>query len=197
VRVTALQGNITSVAGADVSKRGEHLFACIGVFSYPELSLLSESYARLRAAVPYVPGFLSYRELPVLIRAFTKLRRKPDVILVDGQGIAHPRGLGVASHLGVVLEVATIGCAKSHLYGTYTEPGEKRGAYTVMRRDRQGIGMVIRTRDNVKPLFVSPGHLVDMSDCLRIVLSATKRYRLPEPIRYAHKMAGKSAGKVR
>jgi deoxyribonuclease V len=162
----------------------------VGVFDFPALSLLCASHARLRAAIPYVPGFLSYRELPVLLKAFRKLREKPDVTLVDGQGIAHPRGLGLASHLGVVLGIATVGCAKSHLYGTYTEPAAKRGACTVMKGAHGSIGLVIRTRDNVKPLYVSPGHLVDMGDCLRIVLGATKKYRLPEPIRYAHRMAG-------
>lgn len=193
VKVITHEGHIATVAGADVARSGEHLFSCIGVFSFPGLDLLCDSYARLRAAMPYVPGFLSYRELPVLVRAYKKLKQKPDVMLIDGQGIAHPRGLGLASHLGAVLGVPTIGCAKSHLYGKYTLPGAKRGSYTVMKSGRQSIGIVVRTHDNVKPLFVSPGHLVDIRDCLRIVLRVTKRYRLPEPIRYAHKMAGVSA----
>lgn len=193
VRVATHEGNIATVAGADVARHREQLFSCIAVFSFPGLDLLCDSYARLRAAMPYVPGFLSYRELPVLVRAYKKLKQKPDVMLIDGQGIAHPRGLGLASHLGAVLGVPTIGCAKSHLYGKYTLPRTKRGAYTVMKSGRQSIGIVVRTRDNVKPLFVSPGHLVDIRDCLRIVLRVTKRYRLPEPIRYAHRMAGVSA----
>ena len=195
VRVRALRGNVHSVAGADVAIGRTYLVACIGVFDFPALNLLCVSHARLRTAMPYVPGFLSYRELPVLLKAFRKLRKKPDVTLVDGQGIAHPRGLGLASHLGVALGISTIGCAKSHLYGTYTEPALKRGAYTVMKGTHGSIGLVIRTRDNAKPLYVSPGHLVDMDDCLRIVLGATKQYRLPEPIRYAHRMAGITARK--
>ena len=125
-----------------------------------------------------------------MMRAYRKLKPKPDVTIVDGQGIAHPRGLGLASHLGVVLNVATIGCAKSHLFGTYEEPRAQRGAYRSIRNKHQQIGIVLRTRDNVKPLYVSPGHLVDFSDCLRIVIRVTKGYRLPEPVRYAHRMAG-------
>jgi deoxyribonuclease V len=139
--------------------------------------------------MPYVPGFLSYRELPVLIKAYKKMQLEPDVILVDGQGIAHPRRLGLASHLGVVLGRPTIGCAKSHLFGQYAVPGVKRGMYTIMKNGDEAIGIVLRTRDNVKPLFVSPGHLVSADDCLSVVLKVTKRYRIPEPIRYAHKMA--------
>ena len=193
VRVCRHDGVITTVAGADVAQRGEYLFACIGLFSFPALVLLGDSFARLRATMPYVPGFLSYRELPVLVKAYKRLNVKPNVLLVDGQGIAHPRGLGLAAHLGVVLGVPTIGCAKSHLYGEYRMPAPKRGSHKALRIGRRSIGVVLRTRDNVKPLFVSPGHLVDIHDCLRIVLRVARKYRLPEPIRYAHRMAGMRA----
>ena len=196
VRISAHQGDIATIAGADVGRAGDHLLACIGLFSYPQLSLLGDSYARMRAPMPYVPGFLSYRELPVLVKAYRKLKHSPDVMLIDGQGIAHPRGLGLAAHLGVVLGIPTIGCAKSHLYGTYSVPGPKRGAYRTIRSGRQSIGIVLRTRDDVKPLFVSPGHLVDIRDCMRIVLRVARRYRLPEPIRYAHRMAGMYARQI-
>jgi deoxyribonuclease V len=190
VKICAYQGNIATVAGADVAQQGEFLFACIGVFSFPRLSLLGDSYACLRASMPYIPGFLSYRELPVIVKAYRNLKVRPDIMLIDGQGIAHPRGLGLATHLGVVLDTPTIGCAKSHLYGEYRMPGAKRGAHRAMRSGHQRIGVVLRTRNNVKPLYVSPGHLVDIHDCMRIVLRVARRYRLPEPIRYAHKMAG-------
>jgi deoxyribonuclease V len=190
VRITPHQGGIATIAGADVALDGNHLCACIGLFSFPKLSLLGDSYTRLRAPMPYIPGFLSYRELPVLAKAYKKLGIRPDIMLIDGQGIAHPRGLGLAAHLGVVLGVPAIGCAKSHLFGNYSMPGAKRGSHRLIRSGRQSIGVVLRTRDNVKPLFVSPGHLVDIHDSLRIVLKATRGYRLPEPIRYAHKMAG-------
>ena len=200
VRITAHQGSIDTIAGGDVARDGEYLCACIGLFSFPQLVLLGDSYARSRMPMPYIPGFLSYRELPVLVKAYKQLGIRPDIVLIDGQGIAHPRGLGLAAHLGVVLGVPTIGCAKSHLYGTYTMPSAKRGSRRVMKSGRQSIGVVLRTRDNVKPLFVSPGHLVDIHDSLRIVLRVARGYRLPEPIRYAHKMAGlfarRKAGKA-
>jgi len=190
VVIEAYKQRIATIAGADVAMAGEYLLSCIVVFSFPDLGLLYESCAKSRMVMPYVPGFLSYRELPVLIKAYKKIKRKPNLILVDGQGIAHPRRLGLASHLGVLLNTPTIGCAKSHLFGDYVMPGMKRGSYALMTHGRERIGVVLRTRDNVKPLFISPGHLVDIRDCLRIVLKATTRYRLPEPIRYAHKMAG-------
>jgi len=190
VRITKHLQQINTIAGADVARRGTYLFACIGVFSYPDLQLLATSHAKLHTTIPYVPGFLSYRELPVMIRAYRKLEEQPDVIIIDGQGIAHPRGLGLASHFGITLNVPTIGCAKSHLFGKYEEPRAQRGAYRTIRNRRQPIGIVLRTRDNVKPVYVSPGHLVDFGDCLRIVLRATRGFRLPEPVRYAHRMAG-------
>jgi deoxyribonuclease V len=193
VKVKPLQKQIRTVAGADVSIRKEYLFSWIGLFSYPELELIESGYAKLRETMPYIPGFLSYRELPVLVKAFKHMDTKPDLVLVDGQGIAHPRGLGLGSHLGVALGYPTIGCAKSHLYGAYTMPGLTRGSYRAMKADGRQIGIVLRTRDNVKPVFVSPGHRVDFDDCLRVVLSVTPRYRIPEPIRYAHKMAGLKA----
>ena len=196
VIIAACRQNISTIAGADVAAAGEYLLSCIAVFSFPDLRLLHDSYAKSRMAMPYVTGFLSYRELPVLVRAYKQINQKPHLILVDGQGIAHPRRLGLASHLGVVLNIPTIGCAKSHLFGEYVMPGLKRGSYASMRSGRERIGIVLRTRDNVRPLFVSPGHLVDICDCLRIVLKATTRYRIPEPIRYAHKMAGLRAKSV-
>jgi deoxyribonuclease V len=193
VKVSRHNGKIRTVAGADVALNGDYLSSCIGVFSYPALELCATSCARMRASMPYVPGFLSYRELPVLVKAYRKLTLKPDVIIVDGQGIAHPRGLGLASHLGIVLNVSTIGCAKSHLFGEYKVPRSGRGSYSAVLGRGRRIGIVLRTRDNVKPLYVSPGHLVDFDDCLRIVLGVTKGYRLPEPVRYAHRMAGLTA----
>ncbi|UCD19571.1 MAG: endonuclease V [candidate division WOR-3 bacterium] len=181
---------ITLIAGCDVAQNRGFLYASIVLCSFPDMQFLEAHRARKRADMPYIPGFLSYRELPVLERAYRKIRREPAVMLVDGQGIAHPRGLGLASHLGVVLNVPTIGCAKSHLYGRYTMPGLRRGARRHITAAGSKIGLVLRTRDNVKPLFVSPGHRVNLLDCMRIVLAASVKYRIPEPIRWAHITAG-------
>lgn len=146
----------------------------------------------MKEGLPYVSGFLSFRELPVMTRAYRRLEKIPQLMMVDGQGIAHPRKLGLASHAGVVLELPTIGCAKSHLYGCYSMPGQERGAYEYLTAHGRRIGLVLRTRSRVKPLFVSPGHLTGLGDCRRIVLATTK-YRIPEPLRCAHRKAGHRA----
>ncbi len=189
VRITPLKINITAVAGADVACRRGYLYCSICVLSFPGLDLQEERHASMREKMPYVPGFLSYRELPVMVKAYNRLKIKPQLIMVDGQGVAHPRGLGLASHFGVVLGLPTIGCAKSHLFGSYSLPGRARGSYEYLVKNGSNIGLVIRTRSNVKPLFVSPGHLVNLRDCRRIVL-ATTTHRIPEPLRFAHRRAG-------
>lgn len=180
------------VAGADIAHRRGYLVCSICVLSFPDLNLVEEKHATMRERLPYVPGFLSFRELPVMIKAYRKLKKNPQLMMIDGQGIAHPRSLGLASHTGVALELPTIGCAKSHLYGSYRMPGQERGAYAYLTAHGKNIGLVFRTRSRVKPLFVSPGHLTDLDDCRRIVL-ATTRYRIPEPLRYAHRKAGHRA----
>ncbi len=143
--------------------------------------------------MPYIPTFLAFRELPVILKAYKKLTIEPDLILVDGQGIAHPRFCGVATHLGVILNKPTIGCAKSHLIGEFTMPGGNRGDFSPIKWHNKKIGIVLRTKDNVKPLFISPGNLVDFDDCRRYVLATTLGYRIPEPIRQAHIMAKRYA----
>jgi deoxyribonuclease V len=193
VRVKKIRRIIHYIAGVDVAQNAELLFGCIGVFAFPSLSLVDKAFAQASSTFPYIPGFLSFREIPVILKTYKKLRKKPDLILVDGQGIAHPRTLGLASHIGVMLGVSTIGCAKSHLYGDYTVPRLGRGRYTYIRDGKKRIGIVLRTRKNVRPLFVSPGNLVDMDDCRNYVLAATTRYRIPEPLRYAHTMARQKA----
>ncbi|UCG91295.1 MAG: endonuclease V [candidate division WOR-3 bacterium] len=193
VRIKKIHGTVQYIAGVDVAQKAELLFGCIGVFEFPSLYVVDEAFAQASSTFPYIPGFLSFREIPVIVKTYKKLRKKPDLILVDGQGIAHPRRLGLASHVGVMLGVATIGCAKSHLYGDYTVPRLGRGRYTYIRDGKKRIGIVLRTRKNVRPLFVSPGNLVDMSDCRNFVLASTTKYRIPEPLRYAHTMAREKA----
>jgi deoxyribonuclease V len=196
VRIQRIKTKIRFIAGTDVSVRENKLVGCIGVFSYPGLVLSEYSCATSTVSIPYIPGFLSFREIPVLLRCYRKLRIKPDMILVDGQGIAHPRAVGLAAHLGVLLNTPTIGCAKSHLYGSYTLPGKQKGNHSSLRDDTKEIGLVLRTRNNTKPLFVSPGHLTDIDDCRAYVLSTTVKYRIPEPIRFAHKTAGDLARRI-
>ncbi len=135
---------------------------------------------------PYIPGLLSFREAPACLAAIEKLESKPDLFLIDGQGIAHPRGLGLAAHLGLFLDKPTVGCAKSRLTGAFEEPGPEKGAHSPLRDRDEVIGAVVRTRSNVKPLFVSVGHRCRLEDAIRVTLAWTTRYRLPEPTRLAH-----------
>jgi deoxyribonuclease V len=187
VRVGAPR-RVRLIAGADVSyaKRAETMYAAVVVLEWPSLDVVEEVTARRPAEFPYIPGLLSFREMPVLIAAFGKLRSELDVIIYDGHGVAHPRGFGIASHLGVLLDVATIGCAKKRLVGEYDAPGAEKGARSPLRLRGKTIGTVLRTRTNVKPVFVSVGHRIGLRSAVRLVLSAATRYRLPEPTRLAH-----------
>lgn len=177
-----------TVAGADVSysRTDENLFAAFLIFSYPDLNLLESASARGRGSFPYIPGLLSFREAPILLKAFSKLERRPDVILIDGQGIAHPRSMGIAAHLGLLLNLPSIGCAKSRLFGKETEPGLEKGSFAPLLEGERTVGMIVRTRAGVKPVYVSPGHRMDMQGSVRMVLSLCRGYRVPEPLRQAH-----------
>jgi len=141
---------------------------------------------------PYIPGYLSFREAPALLAALVKLPQAPDALLVDGQGIAHPRRLGIATHLGVLLDWPSVGCAKSRLFGHAPEPQIEQGAFTWLREGNRVLGVVLRTRRGVKPVFVSPGHRMDVDGARELVLSCALGYRLPEPTRQAHILAGKA-----
>ena len=183
-----------TIAGADISCEWRGRFGVGGmvVYSWPDLQLIDESFHSGDLRFPYVPGLLSFREGFLLEKAFLGLREKPDLIIFDGQGTAHPRGLGIASHLGLRLGVPSIGCAKSRLFGDAAEPpGEEKGdSRYLLSPDGREIGAVLRTRRGVKPVYVSPGHLIDIEDSVRWVLAATTRYRLPEVIRAAHRRVG-------
>ena len=176
------------IGGADVSynKWSPTLYAAVVVLRADTLELIERSGVVAEAAFPYVPGLLSFREAPPVMEAFENLSVRPEVLLCDGQGIAHPRRLGLASHLGLWLEIPTIGCAKSHLFGKHGEPGPARGDWTPLTDGDETIGAVLRTRDRVKPLFVSPGHLCDLQGAMAAVLAATRHYRLPATTRMAH-----------
>jgi len=158
------------------------------VLSYPDLDLMDEAFVRGRISFPYIPGLLSFREAPLLLQAFRGLRRLPDVILYDGQGIAHPRGFGLASHMGVLLDLPSVGCAKKKLVGDFGEVGLQAGSTTPLKMESKTIGAVIRTRSGVKPVFVSPGHRIDLESSIKLVLRTCRGFRLPEPLRRAHLM---------
>lgn len=181
---------IRLVAGADCSYDSERkqIGAAVVVMKVPGFSVVEISHAVRELSVPYIPGFLNFREGPAFLKAFLKLKTRPDVSLIDGNGIAHPRKMGLASYVGVLLDVSTIGCAKSAFF-PYDPPQIERGAYTDLRdRQKDKVGFCLRTRTNVKPVFVSPGHRVDYLTAKKCVLLSS-RYRIPEPLRRAHSEA--------
>jgi deoxyribonuclease V len=176
------------VAGVDVSVNAlSEATAVVIVLDYPELTIREKSVVKGRVEFPYIPGLLSFREVPLTLKACEKLKLRPDLVMVDGQGIAHPRGIGLASHLGLFLEIPSIGCAKSSLYGYYQEPDKTAGSYSLIM-DKQGntLGAVLRTKSNVKPLFISIGHKIDLPSAINWVIQCCRGYRLPEPTRLAH-----------
>ena len=199
VSLRTLRKKAEFVAGLDCSlDKGRGLiFAAAVVFSFPELELVETATARMPLSFPYVPGLLSFRESPVCLEAVKKVQTPVDLWLIDGQGIAHPRRLGLASHLGLFLNTPTIGCAKSRLIGTYDEPGTSKGDFSWLYDKDEKIGAVVRTRNNVKPLFISPGHLCSFDDAINYTLACTTKCRLPEPTRIAHQTVSKiRAGNV-
>jgi deoxyribonuclease V len=189
ISIVPLKKKICYIAGVDAAFFDASIVAVASLFSYPDLVSIEDSRAIEKVEFPYIPGFLTFREGRSIIHALRRLNRMPDLILVDGQGIAHPRGVGIASHLGVVLATPTIGCAKSRLIGEYDEPGQHRGDWSSLRLDDKTIGAVLRTRANVKPVFVSPGHMINLSDSIGIVMNCCRKYRIPEPLRRADMMS--------
>ncbi|MEA1935766.1 MAG: deoxyribonuclease V [Thermodesulfobacteriota bacterium] len=179
---------IRTIAGADISySRGSNLFfAAVVLLEFPSLEIIEETFFTERVIFPYIPGLLTFREGLPLLKAFEKLRIVPDVAIFDGQGIAHPRGLGLASHMGLFLNMPTIGCAKTRLAGKYDEPGKEVGDYSPLMLDDRIVGAVLRTKKNVKPVFISQGHKIGLQRAIDIVLSSCTGYKLPEPVRKAH-----------
>jgi deoxyribonuclease V len=181
---------VATVAGVDVGFKGDLARAAVVVLDAASLEPIDWAVATTEISFPYVPGLLTFREGPCVLAALEKLTAWPDLLVFDGHGLAHPRRIGLASHLGIVLDRPSIGCAKSRLTGTYKEPGEQVGAWSPLRDKEEVIGAVLRTRSHVRPVFVSIGHRVDLSTSVAVVLRCTKGYRLPETTRYAHKAAG-------
>lgn len=178
---------LRSIGGVDTSfSRDGKVLSVIVVMELESMKVITISYYLDVVSVPYIPGFLGFREGPSIIEAWEKLKVKPDILLVDGQGYAHPRHMGIASHLGIALDIPTIGCAKSLLIGRYEEPGPLKGDFKPILYKGKMVGVVLRTRDNTRPIFVSPGHKVSFESSIDIVLKSITKYRLPEPLRYAH-----------
>ena len=186
-----LPARIATVAGVDVGYEDAQRTtrAAVAVLSFPDLAPLEQVIARRPTTFPYVPGLLSFRELPAVLDALSQLSVMPDIILCDGQGRAHPRRFGIACHLGVLLDLPTIGVGKTRLVGRHLEPGPERGDWTPLLDHAEEIGAVLRTRPGVKPLYISGGHRVCLRTAIELTLACLTRYRLPETTRAAHRLA--------
>lgn len=182
---------VTTIGGADVSypKEGNFLLGAVVVLSFPQMETQDAATACAKIPFPYLPGLLTFREGPILIKAFQKLRTRPDVLIFDGQGIAHPREMGLATHLGIWLNLPSMGCAKTPLLGGSVTPGLQKGSYELIRQDGREVGVVLRTKDRVKPVFVSPGHRIDLWTSIQLVLDSCQGFRIPEPLRRAHHLS--------
>jgi deoxyribonuclease V len=185
VKLVPLKGKPFTVVGVDAAFTGTMTIAAAVLFDLATMTCLAEAHHVATTTFPYVPGYLSFREGPAILAALDALPATPDVILCDGQGIAHPRKIGIASHLGVLAGIPTVGCAKSRLVGEFDEPPPERGTWSDLLLAGETVGAVLRTRDRVRPLFVSPGHLITLDEARDLVLRCCVRYRLPEPIRHA------------
>ncbi len=190
VQFKPLQGQPELIAGLDcaLSKDGQRIIAAAVVLRTATFETVETTHAIQKLSFPYIPGLLSFREAPVCIAAVEKLKLEPDVFIIDGQGIAHPRRLGLASHLGLFFDKPTIGCAKSRLTGQFEEPPLGKGAYSLLKDKDEVIGAVVRTRTNVKCVFVSVGNRCLLKDAVKVTLACTTKYRLPEPTRLAHEV---------
>lgn len=182
---------IKTVAGIDLGYDADSNIsrAVVVVLSFPELELIESQEAKMPVQFEYIPGLLSFRETPVAIRALEKLEITPDLILCDGQGLAHPRSFGIACHIGLIADVPTIGAAKSVLVGKFENLGEKRGSFAPMIYKKREVGAAVRTRDNVQPMYISAGHRISLETAVKYVLACSPKYRLPETTRLADKMA--------
>lgn len=189
VLLVPLQRQPETAVGVDAAYIGDEIVAVAVLFDLATLTPVERSFVIARPAIPYIPGLLTFREGPHLAEAVRRLSRRPDLLIVDGQGIAHPKRFGLACHLGVELGLSAIGCAKSRLVGKYEEPAAERGSSTQLLDRDEVVGAVLRTRSNVRPLFVSPGHLITIDAAVATVLRTTAGYRLPEPQREADRFA--------
>jgi deoxyribonuclease V len=189
VNIVPLKKALRYVAAADAAFDDRNVYAAATLFECGGLLHMQDTFSGERIRFDYMPGLLAFREGRVIINALRKLTFVPDLVLLDGQGIAHPEGFGIASHIGVILDIPTIGCAKSRLVGEYEEPKPVKGDWTYLYYHGTRVGAVVRTRSNVRPVFVSPGHLSDIESSVEIVLRCTSGYRIPEPLRRADRLS--------
>ena len=184
-------GGVRYVAGADVSTVGDRAFATVVVLDFPGLSVVEVRGFEAALEFPYVPGLLAFREIPSVVGALEKVETAVDVVILDAQGLAHPRRMGLASHIGLFLDVPTVGCAKTVLVGKFEEPGPEKGSAADLVHRREVVGRVVRTRDRVSPVYVSVGNGIDLDSSVELVLACCTKYRLPEPTRQAHNAANR------
>lgn len=191
IKITPLKKFLQVIAAADAAFSENLVFAAASLYKLPELAHLMDAFSETRASMHYMPGLLAFREGKAIMDAIGKLGISPDLILIDGHGIAHPEGCGIASHLGILLGIPAVGCAKSRLVGEYEEPAPEKGNWTYLYYRGMKVGAVLRTRSNVKPLFISPGHLVDIRSSVEIVMRCVSGFRIPEPLRMADGLSKK------
>ena len=184
-------GEVCTIAGVDMAINEQNAMAraAVVLLSFPELEILERHIYEEPVRMEYIPGLLSFRETPCILGAFARLKQQPDLVMVDGQGIAHPRRLGIASHLGLWLNLPTIGCAKSILVGSHPTLSEEVGSWVPLKDRGEIIGAVLRTRSQVKPMIISLGHRISLETSIHYVLACSKGYRLPEPTRQADKLS--------
>lgn len=185
--------NISTIGGADISLNlySTTIYAGIILLSFPRLQPVAFSLVKAETSFPYVPGFLAFREVPALMKAWEQMKTKPDVLIVDGHGIAHPRRTGIAAHFGALTGQQSVGCAKNILCGKFEEPGMQRGAYSIIYDNYEPIGYAFRSKAKTAPVFVSPGHLLGMQNSLELIKQCTGKYRIPEPTRMAHELVNR------
>jgi deoxyribonuclease V len=193
VNIAERKLDIHTVAGADISLNlySSTIYAGIILLSFPQLQPVAYSLVKAETHFPYIPGYLAFREVPALVRVWEQMEIKPDVLIVDGHGIAHPRRMGIAAHFGTVTQQPSIGCAKKILFGKYEEPGLEYGASTPIIDKQEQIGYAFRSKGKTAPVFISPGNLIGMENSLQVIRQCTGKYRIPEPTRLAHELVNK------
>ncbi len=197
VALGSYTGRTRFIGGADVSysTRGGRLCAAVVIVDIDTMETVEAVAEQGESSFPYITGLLSFREVPIILEAWKKVRQVPDVLICDGQGIAHPRGMGVATHAGIILGVPTVGCAKKRLVGAYDDVGNTKGSFSLLHVKGRAVGAVVRTRDQVNPVFVSPGCGIDLASSITVILKSCHGYRLPEPVRRAHGLANQTRSK--